>query len=276
MWKSQIDLLKAMTPPLRPHTSEVALVAEVATALQGAMGNSDFRVLLLGLTQEIVHMDWPSGTLLTAVDRSEAMIRHFWPGDIPGKRTLVNSDWFDMPFGKPGFHLIVGDGVLNFQPFPDGFRAFLEHLRSFLYPGGQLCARVFTQLEIPESTESLMDEFSRSEKVNYYEFRYRYATSLQKTAMEGFDGTKETLDRSFESHGIPLSELYAKSQFTPPDVPNVKPGDKDECFPVYYPTAAEFLQACPPGLEVVSKLTGSHTLAYRTPIFVLQRMDAQS
>jgi hypothetical protein len=185
----------------------------------------------------------------------------------------VDSDWFDMPFEKPGFHLIIGDGVLNFQPFPDRFHAFLVHLRAYLYPGGQLCARVFTQLDLPESTESLMDEFRRSEKVNYYEFRYRYATSLQQTAMDGFDGTKETLDRSFESHGIPLSELYAKSGFTPPDVPTVKPGDSDECHPVYYPTEAEFLQACPSGLKVVSKLTGLHTLANRTPIFVLQRTD---
>jgi len=274
MWKSQIELLKAMTPPLRPHVSEVALIAETAAALKNANDSNDFRVLMLGVTQEIVNMSWPGGTHLTAVDRSEAMIRHFWPGDIPGKRTLVYSDWFGMPFDKPSFHLIVGDGVLNFRPFPAGFRDFLDHLRAFLYDGGQLCARVFTQLEVPESTESLMDEFRRSDSVNYYEFRYRYATSLQDSAGDGFDGTKETLDRSFESFGIPLSELYAKSGFTPPDVPVLKPGHKDEAHPVYYPTEAQFLQACPPGFKVVSKRTGSHTLAGRTPIFVLQRQDS--
>ena len=274
MWKSQVELLKGMTPPLRPHFSEVALVCEVVAELAKTIGGSDFRVLLLGLTQEIVQMGWPSKTRLTAVDRSEAMIRQFWPGDIPGERTLVNSDWRDMPFEKPSFHLIVGDGVLNFQPFPGGFRAFLDDLLPYLHPGGQLCARVFTQLEAPETTASLMDEFRRSDKVNYYEFRYRYATSLQETAGDGFDGTKETLDRSFESFGIPLSALYSKSGFTPPDVPALKPGDPDECHRVYYPTEAEFMQACPPGFRLLRKLTGSHNLASRTPIFVLQRNDS--
>jgi hypothetical protein len=271
MWNTQIELFRKMTPPLRPHASEAALVAEVAAALSAARTTGEFRVLLLGLTQEIIHLGWPEGTNLTVVDRSRSMILHFWPGDIPAKRTLVRADWFDMPFPKPSFHLIVGDGAFNFAPFPDESRNFLNHLRPYLHPGGQLCARVFTQSAVPESTASLMDQFRRSEEVNYYEFRFRYATSLQKTARDGFDGTKETIDRSFEAHGVPLSELYAKSGFRPPDVPAVKPNDTGECYRVYYPTEAEFLQACPPGFKFIRKLNGTHPLAHRTPIFVLQR-----
>jgi hypothetical protein len=273
MWNTQIELFKKMRPPLRPHASEAALVADVAAASRAAVSTGDLHVLLLGLTQELIHISWPRGTNLTVVDRSENMIRQFWPGDIPGERKLIRADWFGMPFEKPSFHLIVGDGVLNFKPFPAGFRDFLNHLLPYLYPAGHLCARVFTQLDVPEKTESLMDELRRSERVNYYEFRYRQATSLQKSAGDGFDGTKETLDRMFESHGVPLSELYAKSGFKPPDVPAVKSENPEEQYRVYYPTEAEFLQACPPGFKFIRKMKGAHTLAYRTPIFVLQRSD---
>jgi len=273
MWNTQLELFKSMKPPLRPHASEAALVADVAAASRAAVSTGDFHVLLLGLTQELVLIDWPRGTNLTVVDRSENMIRQFWPGDIPGKRKLVRADWFGMPFGKPSFHLIAGDGVLNFQPFPAGFRDFLNHLLPYLYPAGRLCARVFTQLDVPENTASLMDELRRSERVKYHEFRYRYATALQTSAASGFDGTRETLDRSFESHGVPLSELYEKSGFKPPDAPAAKSENPEERYRVYYPTEAEFLQACPPGFELIRKLEGTHTLAHRTPIFVLQRSD---
>jgi len=122
IFESQIELFKTMKSPFRPHTSEIRILREVVFDKVESQKITDFKVLVLGATEEITSLDWPEGTTLTAVDCSKVMIDAFWPGDVPGRRKVICADWFDMPFTKNSFHFIVGDGVFNFMSYPEGYR----------------------------------------------------------------------------------------------------------------------------------------------------------
>lgn len=269
-WDSQIEIFKQMKPPLRPHSSEIVLLEEIAVALVESQQISNLQVLLLGVTQEIVNLNWPDGTMLTAVDRSEVMINQFWPGDIPDRRKVVYADWFDMPFVEASFHLIIGDGVFNFMRYPDGYRNLAGTLSGLLFHNGQMCIRIFNQPPHKEKPEDVLKYFDENQHVDYFEFRFRLATSLQDRVETGIEVTTEILDQYLVDHGIALSQLHKKSRYTPPPPPP-NSGSNDNLYRITYPTNQEYISQVGPSFSRVRKLTGSHKLSDRTPIFVFSR-----
>src|SRR5579862_4932337 len=80
-------------PPLAPGLGDTAIVQRIADGLGPAP-----RVVVLGLTPQIVGCAWPSGIDLIAVDNSPAMMRELWPPaeGPPGARALL-ADWRAMP-----------------------------------------------------------------------------------------------------------------------------------------------------------------------------------
>jgi hypothetical protein len=207
--------------------------------------------------------------MLTAVDRSETMIHSFWPGDIKGSRRLIRSDWFAMPFHRSTFHLIVGDGVFNFMSFPEGYRHFAQMLSDLLLPFGRICVRVFTQLPEKEKTEEVIESLHRNETIDYFIFRYRLATSLQPSAEEGIYVTADSLDQYLTENGNLLPELYAKSGYVRPKTILTDPTKSD--YRISYPTELQFKEQAKSVFDSIEKYNGSHTLAYRTPMFVLKK-----
>ena len=71
-WAELFRRRAQLTPPLRPNR-------EVAEGLGQAIAGHGGRVLLLGVTPELVEL----GSELIAVDRSDKMIADVWPGDTP-------------------------------------------------------------------------------------------------------------------------------------------------------------------------------------------------
>ncbi len=269
-WDIHVELFKQMKPPMRPEASEILLLKEIAATMVEVHQIPNLQVLLLGVTPEIVHLTWPIGTMLTAVDRSEIMIHHFWPGDVPKVRKMVRADWFEMPFAEGAFHLIIGDGVFNFMSYPDGYLKLSQILSSLLSEDGQLCIRIFNQLDHKESPKEVLQYLHEHEHVDYFEFRFRLATSLQESVEEGIYVTKETLDQYLVDHGVEMSSLYHKSGYTPPAIPPI-PGAPSSNYRITYPTDEQYLTQVSQYFNEAKKLNGSHNLAYRTPIFVLSR-----
>lgn len=271
-WDRQIAIFKNMTPPLRPHSSEITLFEEVISKMAKFKKADNLKVLLLGVTEEIIHMEWPEKVELTAVDMSEMMIHHFWPGDIEGRRKIVRANWFEMPFPKNSFDLIIGDGVFNFMRYPDGFKNFAKLLSDFLLPDGKLCIRIFNQLEKKESPQDVIDCYDKMQKINFYELRLRLATSLQKNVEDGFYATKESLDEYLVSQGVSMEQLYEKSSHTPPKIAPL-PDSERKSYRITYPTNQQFLNQVKSFFDDVEIYNGTHTLAHRTPVFLLSKHE---
>lgn len=267
LWDAQFEVFKTMTPPLRPHESEVAIMQQLVGEQAANVGRRRFDALVLGLTPEYVGLQWPAEGKVTVVDRSRHVVQEWWPGDVPGRREIVVADWLDMPFGPGEFDLILGDGVFNFMPYPSGFQSFAAVLSRFLRRGGRMAIRVFVQPDPAEQPGDLLEEYRRSETIDYFGFRFRLAQSIQESPELGLYLNKDTVDAYLVGQGVDLRELYDKSGHTPPNVPPL-PGATADQFRVSYPTEKQFYQQIDPHFDARQTLRGTHPLAGRTPMVV--------
>lgn len=265
-WEAHIELFKSMTPPYRVDPVEKAHYQAVISEMAASAQARGLRVLLLGMTPEIVDLNWPEGSRLVVADRSEAMIHGFWPGDIPGVREICRKDWLELPFEAGSFDLVLGDGVFNLMAYPDGFQALGRTASELLAADGKLCVRVFLQSEPREESGALVQEIKDSERVDFYGMRLRIASSLQNSTEEGYLLTKASLDAFLEEQGVAMKTLIAKSGYRPPGVAAKSGGG----LRITYPTADEFTATLGEWFTCESLHHGSHPLAHRTPIFQMR------
>ncbi len=177
-WQSIANTFFDIQPPLRPGVEDITIFASLVSELRHTTKHSTGNALLLGVTPEIATLDWPSNMTLTAIDTQAAMIDRVWPGDIAGKRKAQLGNWLN-PVVNPGsIDMILGDGCLNLQSFPDGYHQFADSMRAKLRPGGALVTRVFVNPSVGESLKNLESEL-RSHNVNTVEaLRLRTGMSL--------------------------------------------------------------------------------------------------
>jgi SAM-dependent methyltransferase len=231
-------------------------------------------VLVLGVTVEIVTMPWPRTVRLTAFERSSGMIRAFWPGRLPGCRSVVRADWDAPPFRDEAFDIVVGDGIFNTRHYPNGYLELGMRIRSLLRPGGRLFVRGFTQLDVKEEPEQVIDAYDAGRITDYHALRFRLLTSLQASAAEGTWGNKDFIDQELVARGVALAELYRRTGYEPPH-PQAKPGSgaTNAMSRVSYPTLAEYERVLTKSFRLLGRRHGSHPLAHRCPIFGLQRLE---
>jgi len=273
-WNTQIELIKAMGPPLRPHYSDIRCMRTMLLErIASWPGPARIKVLVLGVTQEIVGMDWPRGTEVTAVDRSEGMIEAFWPGDIPKQRRLVRADWMALPFEPDTFHFVLGDNVFNALDYPRGYRELADALGKITRPEGLCIVRVLCQAQPREDGREIVEEYQAGRLTDYQEFRFRMMTSCQASAEEGLYTSKEDIDRTMEEHGLRMDDVYEKTGYQPPRPPRPEPKVAMAPYKVTYPTPDEFVNAIAHRFGVVDSRHGDHPLAHRTPVFALERKD---
>jgi len=266
LWDAQFEVFKTMTPPLRPHISEIEIMQGLVNSLKESGDGCPPQALILGLTPEYLGLDWPEESRVVVVDRSRHVAQEWWPGDIPGRRELVMSDWLEMPFDDREFDLILGDGVFNFMTYPIGFKTFSMDLSRLLRPGGLLGVRVFALPDPPEDPEELVAEFYRSDEIDYFGYRFRIAQSIQETPEQGLFLNKDTVDTWLSENGVDLNQLYEKSGHTPPKVAPL-PQETVDTFRVSYPTEAQFEGLLGAHFIIRQKLYGNHRQAERTPIY---------
>lgn len=271
-WNTQVELIKAMGPPARPHHSDIACMRAMAwQRIAGWPASGRLGVLVLGVTPEIVGLDWPNGTEITAVDRSEGMIEAFWPGDVPQQRRLVRGDWMSMPFEPDAFDFVLGDNVFNALDYPQRYRELAEVVGRILRPQGLFIVRVLCQAEPREDGYDIVEAYRAGQLTDYHQFRFRMMTASQPSAEEGLYTSKESIDRTMEEHGVTMAEVYEKTGYRPPKPPPSVETAPMAPYKVTYPTADEFRRQVAHRFAIVDTRNGDHPLAHRTPVFALQR-----
>jgi SAM-dependent methyltransferase len=271
-WNTQVELIKAMGSPARPDHSDIACMRTMfRQRIAGWPASRRIKVLVLGVTPEIVGMDWPAGTVVTAVDRSEGMIEAFWLGDVPGQRRLVRADWMALPFEPDTFHFVFGDNVFNAMDYPQGYRDLADAVAKVTRPEGLLIVRVLCQAQPKEDCDEIVKRFRAGELTDYQPFRFRMMTASQASVEEGLYTSKEAIDRTMEEHGLCMAEVYEKTGHQPLRPPPSATSAPMSPYKVTYPIPDEFCAAIAHRFAVVDTRHGDHTLAHRTPVFALER-----
>ena len=112
-WSRHAAQWSHVGPPLRPGSEDIAVARELVAKSGRDSSSGSPRALVLGVTPELVGMEWPSGTRLTAIDRCPGMIGALLPSEGRQGPGGICGNWLQLPFASGSFDLIAGDGCLT-------------------------------------------------------------------------------------------------------------------------------------------------------------------
>ena len=242
----------ALKPPLRANHEVVAALAAIIAEHRGM-------ALLLGVTPELC--DIAAATV--ALDKSETMVAHVWPGDTAALRAVLG-DWLANPLPRQ-FTAAIGDGSLNALASGE-YRQLFAELERVLLPGARLAVRVYARPEACESLAQLREDTLAGRAGGFHAFKWRLAMAI--AAESGADVPVATIHRVFQREYPNRAALAKASGWSPEQIAEI---DAYEGLATVYsfPTRAELARALPPGFVDPRFLpSGSYALAERCPILV--------
>ena len=171
---------------------------------QGMKRGRQYRVLVLGVTPEIVQLPWPEQGEIFAVDSSLGMIEIAWQPHPSLPSAVACARWQEMPIKDRAFDVVVGDGSLNALPGFDYYGEVLREVARVLKPAGALILRCFVRPDVIETPEQVFAAAMAGQFSTTAAFRLRFSFAL--TQADGSLGLAD-LFNAFESFVPDRSEL---------------------------------------------------------------------
>lgn len=221
-WSCYAHRWSLLGPPQRPSREDVEAALSAVRGWQhdlreapgdGATAPPPPRALLLGVTPEIATMDWPPGTSLLAVDRSEAMIEAVLPkAGVPEGTRAVVADWRSLPVADGSIDVAIGDGCLSVFAFPTGVREVAREIRRALAPTGRLVMRLYTGVQPREAMATIEADLRAGRIGSFHVLKWRVAMALE--AEPGAGVVLDDLHRALLDLGPVVSALSGQAGFT--------------------------------------------------------------
>ncbi len=183
-WNQHARQWQWIASPLRPAPEDIAFAERTVKGWHSKNGVPALNALLLGVTPEIALMQWPTGTHLTAVDRSQPMIDSVWSGDT-ATRNAHCAEWNDLPLQPASQHIVIGDGCFVLLAYPDVYRAVIGAVRCMIRSDGIFVLRFFVRPEVRESVDKIIDDLMSGCIGNFHVFKWRLAMALHGTLEQG-------------------------------------------------------------------------------------------
>lgn len=281
-WASYARRWSALGPPQRPSPEDVgAALSEVRAwhaesaarvrALGGQGGALDVpppRALLLGVTPEIATMDWPPGTSLLAVDRSEPMIRAVLPKvGVPADTRAALADWLSLPVSDASVDVAIGDGCLSTFSFPDGVRALAREVRRALVPDGRLVMRVYTAPPEREEIGAIARDLQAGAIGSFHVVKWRVAMALERAPGAGV--VLDDVRRAILDLGPLVSALTGRPGFEPRVIETLD-AYAGSTAAYTFPTAEMLGEALSGTFEITNRILKTYELGDRCPTLVLR------
>jgi SAM-dependent methyltransferase len=184
LWRRRVP-----SAPLCPTPEDIAFV-------EGRIGRHAMRLqrparaLVLGVTQELLQMDWPAGSSLVAVDWSFDMVELMLSGEQRARVAApVVADWRRMPIPASSHDFAVGDGCYVMQSSLEDCARINTEVARVLRPDGLFCLRCFLRPDVAEDPGVLFLQAAAGQAGNPDVFRWRVGMALH-----GADGVGIVLD----------------------------------------------------------------------------------
>lgn len=188
-WKRQAQSWEHIKSPLRPSRADIEMFERLSLHALGTKACS--RVVVLGVTPEILLMNWPEDTFLIAVERSREMVENVYsraarhaPENLH-LRSIVGH-WQDLPelLKDDPVDLVIGDGCYT-QLTSDQYTPVTEAIRSSLKSGGAFIHRFFIKREQEDASAVLADLAQPFKVDNFSAFKLRLLMACQQSFEEG-------------------------------------------------------------------------------------------
>jgi hypothetical protein len=225
------------------------------------------KVLLWGVTPEIATMAWPDGTELLAVDKSQPMIQHVWPGDIAGRRKAVCADWFEFARGTERYDVVIGDGNFAIVGYPQQYRMLAAAARDSLASGGVFITRFFIQPAKNETPEAVFDDLMANRIGTFHSFKLRLAMALQESSQSGV--RMGNVFNAWKSAYVDLEALMAMTGWSQAVIETIYLFDGKDSR-LSFPTAAEMDAVVSEHFDKLDERRLPYELGERCPILNLR------
>jgi hypothetical protein len=258
----------AFGSPLVPCAEDIRVFENVAAVHTRLAKTCDTEAVMLGMTPGIAQMRWPPNSKLLAVDKSEAVIRALWPGDIPGVREAICAPWSAIPRPRRSCDMILGDGSFIACKFPEEVIGLLQYLGELLKEGGAIAIRYFVRPNVCESVESVFDALLSSQGMAVDAFKMRLWTAMQRTVEEGVAvrDAAQLLDRyMLDSHAMQERLGWSRSAIEP------FAAWSSSTSVYHFPTIDELLPVFRRHFEVVSVSFPKYELGNCAPTLVMRK-----
>lgn len=266
VWTRHSGQWQRIGSPLKPLPEDAQRALSLLQPALAAAG-SQLRVLILGVTQELVQAPWPAGASLLAVDHSGPMIARLWRPNAAVPSEVLQARWQELPLADASVAAIVGDGSLNALPSLDEMPAVLAEARRLLRPGGLMVLRCYIRPDRQESLDAVRDAALQGQVGSFHALKWRVAMALPSDA--GFSIAVTDILAAFEQLFTDRDELARRAGWPRESIDTIeayRDADTRYCFP----TLAALADVAGPYFRIVERRCGEYELAERCPTLCFQ------
>lgn len=164
--------------PLRPCPEDSAIMERLIDKWNGTTNIAAPQAVILGITQEIVTMQWPKKTHILAFDIEPARIQSLWQHHLHENAAALCSNWLSLPLVDEYVDVVVADGSFTLLAFPGEYQRLAREMARILAPGGILVVRLYVAPVNRESLDDIFKDLWDGRIGNFNTFKWRLAMAL--------------------------------------------------------------------------------------------------
>lgn len=200
-WLDVAQFWNQVGTPLRPSIEDVTFMTKIVH--EWSRNNGSIRALILGVTPELHDLDWPVGTKLMAVDRTQAMIDYVWPGS---SHAVICSNWLDMPLQNASYDIVLCDGGFHLLSHPVDQQRLINKLQRVIAPNGLCLFRLFVPPTTAETPNDVWQDLIALKIPNLNVLKLRLGMALQQDVTDGVELAK-VWDKLWEWSAADFNQL---------------------------------------------------------------------
>ncbi len=177
VWQQHASQWELVGAPLRPSPIDAVLMRSAVLARHGQAAR-DLQVSVLGVTPEVVGLDWPLGSTIRAFDHSADMVQKVWRPHPTLHSEVCLTDWSQLPLASGSVDVFAGDNSLGALPTFAKSQEVLRELHRAIKPTGLLCLRCFIAPAVPETLQAIKDDVAQGRVQSFHALKWRLAMAL--------------------------------------------------------------------------------------------------
>lgn len=267
VWQGHSRQWSLVGAPLKPSPEDGAMMLDLLGPGLKQDGAGP-QVAILGVTPEIVQLNWPAGTTLSAFDQSQAMIDSVWQPHPRIASTATCATWQKLPAKDEEFHAVVGDGSFNVLAFGD-YGDVLAELTRTTRPGAALVVRCFVRPDAPESLTTIKRDLADGAFGSFHAFKWRLAMLLADRG-QGTVAVQEVyrvFEREFDRRALSETTCWPRA------VIETINAYRDTPTVYTFPTLAQLKSIVGPTWKFQAARIANYELAERCPTLLFRRLD---
>ena len=270
VWSNHAQQWSRLGSPLRPSARDGEIMWQmIRDSVEKVPGGC--RIVLLGVTPELVGLPWPADAELLAIDKSPEMIATVWDPNARIHSQVQPAWWQAMPLAEGWADTAIGDGSFNALPALEDWTDVFEELARVLKPHGKVVARVYVRPDAREHLPVIVSDTLAGRIGILHALKWRLAMALVGGADAGV--AVADIHKAFERH-FPDRAALAQNTGWPQETIATIDAYRGMSTRYTFPTRAEIATACAGIFTLAESQAGDYELGERCPTMAFHRVPA--